>query len=116
MRDRPRSAFVDSAVERMIISQLVAAAGFTIASRNELAQARVLARAFREHHPSDRFFLVLLDGPEGVAPEREPFEVLPASELGAREWKQLAFQYDARELTASVKPRAFRHLFERHHF
>ena len=35
--------------------------GCTIIARNYLAQARVLAETFREHHPDGRFFVLVID-------------------------------------------------------
>ncbi|MGI8428685.1 MAG: glycosyltransferase [Solirubrobacteraceae bacterium] len=79
----------------------------TIIAKNYLAQARVLARSFREHHPDGRCFVLIVDE-TGVCvdPAEEPFEVLTPSELelDRETFLSMATIYDVLELSTSLKP------------
>jgi glycosyltransferase involved in cell wall biosynthesis len=87
-------------------------AACTIISKNYLAQARVLAKSFRKHHPNTPFFVLLVDHVDGCfQPEHEPFTLIPFDELPLRERYQLAFKYDIIELNTALKPCFLEHLF-----
>jgi hypothetical protein len=46
--------------------------GCTIAARNYLAQARVLAESFAAHYPEARFTTLVVDGEGLIDPADEP--------------------------------------------
>jgi glycosyltransferase involved in cell wall biosynthesis/SAM-dependent methyltransferase len=87
--------------------------GCTIIARNYLAQARVLAETFRDHHPDGRFFALVIDA-DGrvVSGAREPFELVTPADLpfGDREYERMAAIYDVQELSTAVKPTFLRQL------
>jgi glycosyltransferase involved in cell wall biosynthesis len=79
----------------------------TIIARNYLAQARVLARSFLEHHPGGSFTVLVIDGEQPFS--RQPgddFEVVVPPEVGIdeREFHRMAMIYDVMELATAVKP------------
>jgi glycosyltransferase involved in cell wall biosynthesis/SAM-dependent methyltransferase len=84
----------------------------TIIARNYLAQARVLAESYLEHHPGSRFFTLVIDEPG--PPGREPFEALGPRDIGLepREFHRMAGIYDVMELATAVKPWLLRRLLE----
>jgi hypothetical protein len=83
----------------------------TIIAKNYVAQARVLARSFREHHPDGRFWVLIIDEYEGhIDRAGEPFEVLTPAAIGCEEFEQMAFRYSVLELSTAVKPWLLRHL------
>jgi glycosyltransferase involved in cell wall biosynthesis/SAM-dependent methyltransferase len=87
--------------------------GCTIIARNYLAQARVLAETFREHHPDGRFFVLVIDA-DGrvVSGAREPFELVIPADLpfGEGEFERMAAIYDVQELSTAVKPTFLQYL------
>jgi glycosyltransferase involved in cell wall biosynthesis len=84
----------------------------TIIARNYLAQARVLARSFSEHHPGATFTTLVVDADEAFP---EEFEVLTPAEIGLdeRDFKRMAMLYDVMELATAVKPWLLRTLLAR---
>ncbi|HUP25279.1 MAG TPA: glycosyltransferase [Thermoanaerobaculia bacterium] len=83
----------------------------TIAAKNYLPFARVLARSFREHHPQGRFFVGLVDEiEEQFDPAAEPFEMIEARDLGIQDFAAFAFRYTILELSTAIKPALLRHL------
>ena len=88
----------------------------TIIARNYLAQARVLARSFRQHHPAGRFTVLVIDGeqPFPKGPHDE-FEVMVATEIGFDETElhRMAVIYDVMELATAVKAAFLKALLER---
>lgn len=91
---------------------------FTVASKNRLSGARVLARSLQRAHPDIRVFVILVDRVEGkFDPGKEPFTTIPVEELGFipnREF--LFFKYDAMELSTAFKPYGFDYLLTRYNF
>lgn len=86
----------------------------TIIAKNYVAQARVLARSFAEHHPDGRFWTLLIDDFEGfIDPGREPFRILTPADIGCEEFAGMAARYTVLELSTAVKPWLFRHLMDR---
>lgn len=88
----------------------------TIIAKNYVAQARVLARSFHEHHPGGRCFVLVVDDPDGyIDPAREPFSLLtPADlELDRETFRSMATIYDVLELSTAVKPSLLAALIER---
>jgi len=83
----------------------------TIIAKNYVAQARVLARSFAEHHPDGRFWALIIDDFEGfIDPADEPFEVLTPPQIGCDEFEVMAARYSVLELSTAVKPWLLRHL------
>jgi glycosyltransferase involved in cell wall biosynthesis/SAM-dependent methyltransferase len=82
----------------------------TIIARNYLAQARVLARSYLQHHPASRFFALVIDAPAPAT--TEPFETLDPLEIGLEpeEFQRMAAIYDVMELATAVKPWLLRRL------
>jgi hypothetical protein len=77
----------------------------TIVAKNRLADARVLAKSFLNHHPETPFFVLLADEPDGCFdPALEGFPVLRLSDLGIPNLTQLCFQYSQQELSYAVTP------------
>lgn len=86
-------------------------AACTIIARNYLAQARVLATSFSEHHPGSRLSVLILDDTERSIGPREPFDVVrPTDILDRAEFHRLATMYTVVELATAVKPSLLRHL------
>jgi len=88
-------------------------AACTIIAKNYLAQARVLAKSFRRHHPEARCFVLLVDEAEGrFEPASEPFELVRLDELRLPAPRSLCFKYSVTELSTAVKPAFLRWLVE----
>jgi glycosyltransferase involved in cell wall biosynthesis/2-polyprenyl-3-methyl-5-hydroxy-6-metoxy-1,4-benzoquinol methylase len=85
----------------------------TIIARNYLAQARVLARSFFEHHPEGRFSVLVIDAETPVVLGAEDrFRVLLPLQIGFEEaeFHRLATIYDVMELATAVKPQLLKFL------
>jgi hypothetical protein len=83
----------------------------TIIAKNYVAQARVLARSFLEHHPDGRFWVLIIDEHVGfIEPGDERFEVLTPAAIGCEQFEEMAFRYSVLELSTAVKPWLLRHL------
>ncbi len=83
----------------------------TVIAKNYVAQARVLARSFRRHHPDGRFTVLVLDDFDGfIDPAQEPFEVMRTEDLELPQLLQMASSYDILELSTAVKPWLLRRL------
>jgi glycosyltransferase involved in cell wall biosynthesis/SAM-dependent methyltransferase len=88
----------------------------TIIARNYLAQARVLARSFLDHHPGARFTVLVIDRLEPFEKAAgDDFDVLLATEIGIeeRELHRMAMIYDVMELATAVKPSLLKTLLAR---
>jgi glycosyltransferase involved in cell wall biosynthesis len=86
----------------------------TIIARNYLAQARVLARSFEEHHPDGHCTVLVIDDPSGyIDPSQERFEVLTLDDIGLPDVERMAAYYDIMELSTAVKPWLLRTLLAR---
>ncbi len=85
----------------------------TIIAKNYVAQARVLARSFAEHHPDGRFWtLVIDDFTDHIDPASEPFELLTPQDIGCEPFADMAIRYSVLELSTAVKPWLLRHLMQ----
>ncbi len=85
----------------------------TIIAKNYVAQARVLARTFAEHHPEGRCSVLVIDDYEGyIDPRDESFTILTPEQIGCREFEEMALRYDVLELSTAVKPWLLAHLLE----
>ncbi|MBN2622867.1 MAG: glycosyltransferase [Acidimicrobiales bacterium] len=86
----------------------------TIVARNYLAQARVLARSFLDHHPDGRVVALVIDAPGEGLRDDEPFDVLTPEAVFAsgdrRELRHMATIYNVMELATALKPFLLRHL------
>lgn len=78
----------------------------TIVARNYLAQARVLAKSFAQHHGDSRFVTLVVDAEGDVVGDDEPFEVMTPAEIGLdpEEFNRMAAIYDVLELSTALKP------------
>jgi len=86
----------------------------TIAARNYVAQARLLARSYAEYNRGESCSVLVLDDPEhGVDETNEPFEIVRPEQLGLAPFSAMAAMYEARGLAAAVKPSLLRHLLDR---
>jgi glycosyltransferase involved in cell wall biosynthesis len=88
----------------------------TIIARNYLAQARVLARSFSEHHPGQRLQVLVIDDVEGVVMQSdEPFDAISLFELAMprQTLHEMAMCYELMELATALKPSLVRTLLER---
>ena len=84
----------------------------TIVAANYLAQARVLADSFRQHHPESPFTILVVDGAvPGDAPV-DGVQLLRLTDIGldAGEEYRMPMIYDVTELSTAVKPWLLRRL------
>jgi hypothetical protein len=85
----------------------------TIAARNYLPQARVLARSYAEHNCGESCTVLLLDDPRGTVDDRfEPFDVMRPAQAGVERFAAMAATHDVQELAALLKPLLVRFLLE----
>lgn len=83
----------------------------TIIAKNYVAQARVLARSFAEHHPDGRFWTLIIDDfASHIDPSEEPFDVLTPRDIGCEPFVDMAVRYNVLELSTAVKPWLLAHL------
>lgn len=88
-------------------------AALTIASKPNLALARVTAASFSAHNPGVPFYVVLADEVQGAFDAaREPFQLLPLSGLGVPGWQRFRFHYNEMELCYAATPFAVRALLD----
>ena len=77
----------------------------TIIAKNYVAQARVLARSFLEHHGEGRCSVLVIDDYDGyLEPDAEPFRILTPEQIGCEQFEEMAWRYDVLELSTAVKP------------
>lgn len=89
----------------------------TIIASNYWAQARVLARSLRRHHPESCLTVLIVDG---EADEENPMQdnvgiaVLYPQDLGisTREFHSMATMYEVSELCTAMKPWLLKHLLD----
>ncbi len=83
----------------------------TIIAKNYVAQARVLASSFAEHHQDGRCFALVIDDYEGyIDPGEEPFTILTPEQIGCAEFEEMVLRYTVLELSTAVKPWLLAHL------
>jgi glycosyltransferase involved in cell wall biosynthesis/2-polyprenyl-3-methyl-5-hydroxy-6-metoxy-1,4-benzoquinol methylase len=86
----------------------------TIIARNYLAQARVLARSFKQVHPDGNCTVLVIDDPAGyIDPAAEQFELVTIHDIGLPDAERMAAFYDVMELSTAVKPWLLRTLLGR---
>lgn len=83
---------------------------FTICAKNYLAQALTLKQSFESHTPGSDFYIILADNPGDILPAIDGLVLL--DEIWISHWKQMAFKYNVIEFATSVKPFAFKKLFQ----
>ena len=76
----------------------------TIICRNYIAQARVLARSFAEHHPDGDCVVLIVDGVEADRQATESIRVVLPADLDLPDFPHMAGIYDPIELSTAVKP------------
>lgn len=78
----------------------------TIVARNYLAQARILARSFRDLHPEIPFHTLVIDGNEVDRAQPGVGTVLLPTDLGiaAEALESMMLVYDVTELATALKP------------
>lgn len=87
----------------------------SIVAKNYLAQARVLARSFRRHHPDGQVFVLVIDDDDGyVDPSHEPFDVVRLRELPIENLPEMCFMYSVLELSTAAKPFLLSYLLDLH--
>lgn len=87
----------------------------TIAARNYLPFARILARSFKEHNPDDSFVVLVVDAAPGELADEPDFEIAGPQDLSLdpEEFRRMAFIYNITELSTSLKPWALEMLLDR---
>jgi hypothetical protein len=77
----------------------------TVATRRYLAQARVVADSFFEHHPQGRFAVLVPDDPERERAVDPRVEELRPADLGINEAElhRMALIYTSQELACAMK-------------
>jgi hypothetical protein len=85
----------------------------SIAAKNYLSFARVLADSLLHHHPDILFFLFLSDEVDGYFdPGAEAFRLLRRGELGGTELQRLHLRCDRMEAATASKPYVLSHLLD----
>jgi hypothetical protein len=85
----------------------------TIVAKPHLAQARVLARSVRAHHPDLPVFVLLADEVEGCFdPAAEPFTLVRLADLPVPALEQLRFRHAQQPLSYACTPHVMAHLLE----
>ncbi|MDQ4040912.1 MAG: hypothetical protein M3141_04095, partial [Actinomycetota bacterium] len=84
----------------------------TVATRRFVAQARVLADSFLEHHPGGRFAVLVPDDPHGEVEVDPRVAVLRPADVGVDdgELHRMALHYTVKELACAMKVVLARHL------
>jgi SAM-dependent methyltransferase/glycosyltransferase involved in cell wall biosynthesis len=83
----------------------------TIIAKNYVAHARVLAESYKEHHPEETCYVLIIDDTEGyIDAASEPFELVTPAQLDIDDYEHMAAIYDVLELSTAVKPWLLRHL------
>ena len=90
-------------------------AACTVASRRFLAQARVTAESFLEHHPGGRFAVLIPDDPEGERSVGADVEEIRPTDLDItdEEFHRMAMSYSVKELSCAMKVFVVDHLVKR---
>lgn len=86
-------------------------AAVTICSLNYVPKSKILLQSYREFHPEDDLFLLIVDRRPATLPTVEiPAEVIWVDELGIEEFQRKAFCFDVIEFNTNVKPFVIRKL------
>lgn len=85
----------------------------TIVSPNYLLFARALAKSYLQHHPKDKFFvLVVARSCKKNLFDTEPFSAVMLEEIGLPNLDSIAMKYDILELNTNVKPSFMKYIFD----
>ena len=77
----------------------------TIASKRYIANARVTAKSFRQHHPDIPFVLLLTDEVDGyLDPSEEPFQIWTLGDLDLPDVERFVFPYTDLEASYAATP------------
>ncbi len=90
----------------IVMNKCVAAV--TICSINYIGKALVLFDTFKEHHPGDDFYLVLVDRKTDIKIAKAGLNIIWVEDLPINNLLQHAFSYDVIEFNTNVKPAAMR--------
>ena len=86
----------------------------TIAAKNQLALARVVASSFARRHPEIPFVVLLADEVDGCFdPDAENFEVVPLKAMGLEGRERLCFRYPQQPLSYACTPMLISYLLDR---
>lgn len=86
----------------------------SIATKNYLASARVLADSFLKYHPNGKMYLLLVDRVDGYFnAAQEKFEIITIDEIKDTSIFRMLFWYGAGEASVSMKPYLLSHLFNK---
>ena len=90
-------------------------AAVTICSVNYLTKAIVLFESYRQYHPEQQFYIVLVDRKlDGFSIDRPGLSLIWAEDLPIDNFLQYAFAFDIIELNTNVKPTALKLLLAKH--
>jgi hypothetical protein len=85
----------------------------TIVSPNYLPFARTLAQSYLQHHPKDRFYvLVVARSCEKSLFNAEPFSAVMLEEIGLLNLEAIGMKYDILEFNTNVKPSFMKYIFD----
>jgi hypothetical protein len=90
-------------------------AACTIVSPNYLAYARTVSASYLTHHPTHRFFVLLVADYPDVTPFVTPedtFTLISIHHIGLHDVYAEAMKYDILELNTNVKPTFLKHLLK----
>lgn len=89
-------------------------AACTIAAKNHLAFARVVAQSFRTVHPDVPFFTLVADEIDGyIEPDAEPFTIVRLADLEIPALERFRFHYPQQPLSYAATPYLLAHLLDR---
>jgi hypothetical protein len=91
-------------------------AACTIISPNYLAYARTLAASYLQHHPTHRFFVLIVADLHDATPfqANANFRAVSFYDIGLATPRAEAMKFDILELNTNVKPTFLKHLIARH--
>lgn len=86
----------------------------TIICTNYIAYARTQYESIRSLNISDDYYVFIVDGSDSAQFNKETFNTIMPSQLyGEKEYKNLAFRFNALELSTNVKPALLKYLFSK---
>jgi hypothetical protein len=90
-------------------------AAFTICARNYFAQALLLHKSFKAHHPQSDFHVVLVDRRDDAFAARFPdVSIAWVEDIGLPHFRAHALRFDVIELSTNVKPHCLSLLLDRY--
>ena len=87
---------------------------FTIVSNNYVAQAQVLFKSVKKHHPYSQFYIFVSDvkDPRSITSIEKNLNYVFCQEMGISRFYDMAFYYTCHEFNTSLKPFAFKYILE----